>query len=52
MSSSTHQDITDDRITARDVANPFRMLSAYLIVAATSRPPPDWRNKRKTTAGV
>ena len=24
-----------------DVANPLRMLSAYLIVAAIKRPPPD-----------
>ena len=33
----------------REVANPFKMLSAYLIVAATTSPPTAWRTMTVTT---
>ena len=30
---------TDEKMIGKDAANPLRMLSAYLIVTATNRPP-------------
>lgn len=33
-----------------DVAKPFRMLSAYLMTAAMTRPPSAWRNNKHTEA--
>lgn len=33
-----------------DVAKPFRMLSAYLMTAAMTRPPSAWRNNKHTGA--
>ena len=35
-----YHDANADETIDIDVANPFRMLSVYFIVAATSKPPP------------
>ena len=37
---NSRKDPADDKIIESDVANPFKMLSAYFIVAAINRPPP------------
>ena len=42
---NSRKDPADDKIIESDVANPFKMLSAYFIVAAINRPPPK-SNKR------
>ena len=36
-----YHDANEDAMIDIDVANPLRMLSAYLIVAAIKRPPPE-----------
>ncbi len=38
-SFSKKQDTTEDKIIEIDVANPFKILSAYLITAAITSPP-------------
>ena len=38
-SLSKKYDTTDERIIEIDVANPFKILSAYLITAAITKPP-------------
>ena len=41
---STKNDPNDAIIIEKDVAKPFRILSAYFIVAAIRRPPPKKQN--------
>ena len=36
-------DATEDKMMAIDVANPLRILSAYLTTTATIRPPTAWQ---------
>lgn len=38
-SCNQKKDINVERIMDNDVANPFKMLSAYLMTAAITRPP-------------
>jgi hypothetical protein len=38
-SFSTKYEIIDERIIDNEVANPFKILSAYLITAAIVKPP-------------
>lgn len=47
-SCSQKYDISVDRMMESDVAKPFRMLSAYLMTAAMTRPPSAWRNNKHT----
>lgn len=41
-------DISVDRMMESDVAKPLRMLSAYLMTAAMTRPPSAWKNNKHT----
>lgn len=51
-SCSKKYDISVDRMMESDVAKPLRMLSAYLMTAAMTRPPRAWReNKHRDTDG-
>lgn len=51
-SCSKKYDISVDRMMESDVAKPLRMLSAYLMTAAMTRPPRAWReNKHGDTDG-
>lgn len=45
-SCSQKYDIRVDRMMESDVAKPLRMLSAYLMTAAMTRPPSAWRNNK------
>lgn len=47
---SQKYDIRVDRMMDSDVAKPLRMLSAYLMTAAMTRPPSAWRNNKHTDA--
>lgn len=47
-SCSKKYDIRVDRMMESDVAKPLRMLSAYLMTAAMTRPPSAWRNNKHT----
>lgn len=44
-------DMRVDRMMESDVAKPLRMLSAYLMTAAMTRPPSAWNNKHMETDG-
>ena len=43
---SQKYDMSVDRMMESDVAKPLRMLSAYLMTAAMTRPPSAWRNNK------
>lgn len=45
-SCSQKYDMRVDRMMESDVAKPLRMLSAYLMTAAMTRPPSAWRNNK------
>lgn len=45
-SCSQKYDMRVDRMMESDVAKPLRMLSAYLMTAAMTRPPIAWRNNK------
>lgn len=47
-SCSQKYDMSVDRMMESDVAKPLRMLSAYLMTAAMTRPPSAWRNNKHT----
>lgn len=47
-SCSQKYDMRVDRMMESDVAKPLRMLSAYLMTAAMTRPPSAWRNNKHT----
>lgn len=47
-SCSQKYDIRVDRMMESDVAKPLRMLSAYLMTAAMTRPPSAWKNNKHT----
>ena len=45
-SFKTKYEKTDETIMEIEVANPFRMLSAYFTVIATTRPPKAWKKRK------
>ena len=51
-SSKSSQDTRPDTMMDTEVAKPFRMLSAYLMVAATTNPPKACRQITATTEKV